>query len=386
MSWRKTANNKYRIEIETTVNKERFRVSKVVTTSLTGLELKSLMNMEELKLIEELKVKASDPDKISRMTLEEYFNIYLERNDFQESTKDWYRKYMTIRTIDYFGDTPVSKITESDMQDFFKMLRSTISDMTKKHMSPKTISHYRTVLHAIFKSLVEKNIIKTNPVSNILTIMPKRTLNNKFYTPEEVSICVEKLQQFSNKTNLLIFVLLVTTGIRPAEAYGLKWNKIDFQKKQVLIDKTLAKTSKGYIYKDTKTEDTRLLNLTDYLITLLKAHKIDEINKLPKRKNMENDYVITNSNGRHLGSTYFRNFWKDFCSKHNIRYVPPYGLRHTTATLLAFNNIPMINIARQLGHTNTTTTEIYTHAVDSINAEIKGIMENTIKPKMVVIK
>ena len=47
--------------------------------------------------------------------------------------------------------------------------------------------------------------------------------------------------------------------------------------------------------------------------------------------------------------------------------MTPYGLRHTTATILALNNIPLINISNKLRHRNIRTTEIYTHAVDSVN-------------------
>lgn len=56
----------------------------------------------------------------------------------------------------------------------------------------------------------------------------------------------------------------------------------------------------------------------------------------------------------------------------------PYGLRHTTATMLAFNNIPLTNIAQQMGHLDTTTTLVYIHAVEEGRKEINNVLNENI--------
>ena len=79
-----------------------------------------------------------------------------------------------------------------------------------------------------------------------------------------------------------------------------------------------------------------------------------------------------------------RKHWIKFLKKNNLDYITLYGLRHTSATLLAYNNIPMINIAKHMGHTNTRTTETYVHAAEEIDKQVNDIFEDISKttPKL----
>ncbi|MDO5715075.1 MAG: site-specific integrase, partial [Tissierellia bacterium] len=365
----------------------RYRGGKRVTTELKGVQLKAYMYTLEAEELGKLEKKAGDPDKLREMTLKEFSEWFITQSNIAAKTQDWYQYYLGQRPQSFFKDKKIINISKNDMNQFFIMLENTISDATKKPLSKKTIKHYKTALHAMFQLALEKNIIETNPVSNICVQVPRRSIKDKYYTPEELKDCIDKLTKYANTKYLLIFSFIVTTGVRPGEMYGLKWKKIDFRKKEVLINRSLTKAKKGYVYKSTKEEDERTLILSDFILNLLKAHKEDEKIKMDRlKKSIENQFVFTNQEGRHLGSTAFSNFWVKFCSKYNIRHVSPYGLRHTTATVLAYNNVPMVSIAEQLGHASTTTTEIYVHAVEEMNQKMAKILEETLAPSLYMIK
>ncbi len=179
----------------------------------------------------------------------------------------------------------------------------------------------------------------------------------------------------------LLYVLTIMCGLRPSEARGLKWNKINWIKKTVLIDKSLAYTEIGYVEKGTKNNEARELDLIDLAMDLLNIHFKNESEKIKELKlkiNIYDNYIFTNYKAEHLGINTFRGWWGRFCKKYNLRYIPPYGLRHTTATMLAFNNVPLPNIAQQMGHLDTSTTLVYIHAVDEGKKEVQNVLNENI--------
>lgn len=147
------------------------------------------------------------------------------------------------------------------------------------------------------------------------------------------------------------------------------------------IDMTLTKTKIGDIYKTTKNNEPRTIKLIPMAIDLLKTHYTEESRKrkrLKIRVKMEKRYLFTNQHGDIISEGYFRREWEKFCKEHDFEYKPPYDLRHSTATLLAYNKIPKANISEQLGHLNRQTTEIYIHAVDEVQDNIEEIMSQTL--------
>lgn len=393
MSIRKIDKNKYKIEVEKSSNGERCRKSKTITSDLKGLELKAYLNQEEINLVnlvtEELNNRILNLDELSKYTFREFAEWHIENSSLEQNTIDWYYKYLNNRTFNYFKDMKISNISNQDINKFFIMLKNTKSKQSKKQLSAKTITHYKTILHTIFEDAYKLKLIKENVVNGITIPKPKNSLNDKFYSPEEVNECITKLATYNDKSLLLIFSLSVVCGLRPAELRGLLWNKINFGKKEITIDRSLAATSKGNIYKSTKTGDCRKLMLTDNLIMLLREHKENELVKMHKLKiktKIEGCYVFTNNKGNPLYAKSVNIRWKNFCEKNGIRYIPQYGFRHTTATMLAFNNIPLPNISQHMGHTNLNTTQIYVHAVDEMNQKIKEVFELNTTPLIRKVK
>lgn len=382
MAYKKLKNGKIRVYGDHTIDGIRYRPSCTVKTNLTGLQLKAFVKSKEIELLEDVKLQASDADKLSRLDIQGACKWYLRIKDLEQNTIDSYNKYINNkRVIGFFKTKKVIAITSADAKRFFKKLDKEISAQTKKPLSQKTKKNYLTYLHAIFQELKEKRIIEENPFSDITVRVPKKLNSNKFYGIEEVKHHINVLSNKAPIKYFLFYVLTVMCGLRPAEARGLKWNKIDWIEKKIYIDQSLAATQVGYITKSTKNEEPRVLDLIDLAIKLLQIHYSDELEKYKENKitkPISENYIFTNANGDHIGESTFRNWWYNFCERNNLRYVCPYGLRHTTATMLAFNNIPLANIAQQMGHLDTSTTLVYIHAVEEGKKEINNVLNENI--------
>lgn len=382
MSFRILKNGKIRVEMDCTIDGKRYRPSKTISTKLKGLQLKAYITNIELELQKKAETQANDPDKLSEMTVSDLYAWYINNVKLEQKTKDWYQYYITSRPANFFKNKKIINITESDAIKFFDFLDKDIAKKTQKPLSQKTKKHYKTALHSVFQLLMDKKVIKENPFSCIKIEVKRKLTSENFYNPKEVEEHVRLLSENAPLKYFLAYVLTVICGLRPSELRGVKWRKIDWEKNTILINEAVVPTKNGFAYKGTKNGTERELFLIDLAVKLLKVHYKEEKEKLRSLKipmKIDDNYIITNDKGQHIGVNTFIKFWKTFCEKYNIRYVVPYGLRHTTATLLAYNNIPIPNIAQQLGDIDKTTMDVYVHAVSEGMEEIKNVMSNNIK-------
>lgn len=381
MSYKILKNGKVKIMGDYKFNGIRYRPSRTIETKLEGVQLKALVSKIEMELYEQSRIIASDPNKISELNIEGARDWYIKVSDLEQNTIDWYHDYIGKRTINFFKNKKVSTFTDSDAKKFFKFLDKEIGVKTKKPLSQKTKQHYLTALHAIFEKLVEDDILDENPFRKIKIKVPRRLTKDRYYNIKEVQKHIKLLSEEAPKRYFLMYVLTIMCGLRPSELRGLKWNKINWIERRVLIDETLAFTDAGYIEKGTKNKEPREIDLIDLAVKLLQIHYDNEFNKLKKLEideDIRTYYVFTNMKGQHLGSKTFYKFWKKFCEDHNLRYVPPYGLRHTTATMLAYNDIPLANIAEQMGHLDRSTTLTYIHAVEEGKEDIFNVLNDSL--------
>ena len=154
--------------------------------------------------------------------------------------------------------------------------------------------------------------------------------------------------------------ILITTGLRRAEAVGLRWGDINHDKKtltvkqNVVIDKS-SKTKQ--IVKTTKTEDIRFVALLtpvyemliEYSGLMTSAYKSKVSPKwyifCSEADPMQPIYVTTPT--RHV---------RRFVKRNNLPDVSPHDLRHTAASLALESGAGMKEISDLMGHADIGTT------------------------------
>lgn len=386
MSIQKIKDGVYRVFIDKTINGKRHRPSKKIETKLKGKKLVALQTKIEEELELQLKEKLNDKEDLMEFTMRDLLNWYIERKPLEQRTIEYYEVYMENRTIDWFENKKAYEVTYDEAEEFMYYLDKEVSPATKRSLSQKTKKHYLIVLRTLFKEystcLSRRNIRSINPFEGLSVKCPQRSLTGKFYTPKEIQSQIKKLLEIGDVELTAMFVLTLLGGLRPAELSGLTWEKINFEKKVMLIDTNLTPTKrKGNIRKTTKNCESRTISLIPLAIDLLLMHKQDEQEKYSKlniEKSFQSMFVFTSPSGKEIYHGQFRRRWRTFCGQNGFDYKPPYSLRHTAATILALNNIPKINISRQLGHLDPQTTDIYIHAIDSVRNDIANIFEDTL--------
>lgn len=236
----------------------------------------------------------------------------------------------------FFENKNILKLSANEIRDF----------LYDDKIVARTRSHYLTVLNSFYNFLIENNIIKNNPCEVIKLPKLSKKLPN-YLTIEEVdrllNINTTKVYDYRNKA---MMETLYACGIRVSELCNIKLSDIDFNEYTIKI---FGKGSKE-----------RIVPINESSMEALKIYINDYRPFLLKTK--VSDYVFINNFGNVISRVGFFKILKKLCKDAGIeKDVSPHTLRHSFATHLLNNGANLRVIQHLLGHSNITTTQIYSH-------------------------
>lgn len=190
-----------------------------------------------------------------------------------------------------------------------------------------------------------------------------------FYDSEEIN----QLFAIAKGTPLELPVMLAAFyGLRRSEVVGLRWDAIDFAANTITINHTVTSCvidgKRMEIASDTtKTKSSmRTLPLVPvFREMLIQLHEEQGINRrLCGRSYCTDflDYICVNEIGERVKPSYLTSAFPKMLKKHNMRVIRFHGLRHSCASLLLANEVPIKRIQEWLWHSDFfTTANIYAH-------------------------
>ena len=237
-----------------------------------------------------------------------------------------------------------------------------------KRVSANTVIHYHAIIHRALKYAVKTDLIDVNPADKVERPRKDR-FTASFYDGNEVNL----LFQVARGTPLELPVMLAAFyGLRRSEVVGLKWDAIDFENKTIAIRHTVtACAEKGRRIEvaadTTKTASSRrTLPLVPAFQTKLAALKEEqEKNRILCGRSYCTDYlgyVLVDAMGNRLKLSYISTAFPVLLKRNGLRPIRFHDLRHSCASLLLKNGVPMKQIQEWLGHSDfSTTANIYAH-------------------------
>ena len=253
--------NRQMLKLQFTVNNRRYAVY--------GNSVKECEEKKEEK--KELLKNSLHLDK-QKVTLRNYYNsVWLEEQ--KKTVKDstlWYYSKQWGYIDELLGNRKISCIQKADAIEFQNRL-------LKEGKSAKLVNRCTKLLRQVLQTAVVDRIISFNPCEGVKMLKdesPKASeTNHRALTQEETGTFLRYAED-SNYYHLFRFLL--ETGVRISEALALTWNDVDFVKREIRIDKTIARTSgKGFEVSDsTKTaSSTRMIPITESVAAILKAQE-----------------------------------------------------------------------------------------------------------------
>ena len=283
--------------------------------------------------------------------------------------------------VPYFKSTQItlSALRAPDIQAFYME--------QLKRVKASSVIHYHVVIHRALKYAAKVELIPANPADKVERPKMEKFIGS-FYDNNEVLALFEAVKG----TRLEIPVFLgAFYGLRRSEALGLKWDAVDFERNTITIRHIVTScTIDGktvQIAKDTTKTKSSMRTLP--LIPVFKErllHQKEQQKEYRRLCGRSYDkrylgYICVDEMGTLTSPDYLTQAFPKLLEKNGLRKIRFHDLRHSCASLLLANGVPMKQIQEWLGHSDfSTTANVYAHLdynskLSSADAMAKGLKE-----------
>jgi integrase len=222
-----------------------------------------------------------------------------------------------------------------------------LSRISKSSLSVSRKNYILMVLKMILKDALKWGYILKNPLE-VLPFLKVKEKEEKYWLPREIEKFLE-----ANKDNSYyqLFLLALNTGMRCGELLGLCWDRVDFERRQILITRTRDR----YELKDTtKTGVNRAIPMNNIVYdTLLNMNQ----NK------RHPSFVLTDAKGNSLNGSHISERHLARAIKHaGVKKITFHNLRSTYASNFCMQGGDIFALSKILGHTSVDmTAKKYAH-------------------------
>ena len=245
-------------------------------------------------------------------------------------------------------------------------------------LDANTVKHYLRLTSTILSTAVEQQYILENPMERVK--MPRMQEKDVCcLTREKALELLTSIQEEPPKYRTAITVLLYT-GMRREEILALKWKDIDFAHNIIDIHASIQYIPhKGLIYGEPKTKSSRrIIKVSNVAMQALSEYRDYQMQQY-KQLGMEfnpNCFIFEGYDGVLMRPNTLTHRFHKIIKEHDLPPVHLHSLRHTMATLLIDQSLPLTAITASLGHSSPHTTAlIYAHALRQNAAKAAEAMD-----------
>lgn len=319
----------------------------------------------------------------------DWIQLY-KKDSIKKSTYAAYMQIWEKQVSPFFGATPLAAVGSDEIQMFYNyLLTEGRIDGKKGGLSPKSVRNVHMMIKSALQMAVGKIIIK-NPVEET-TRPPVLEKDMRVLTSEEMEIFIKEVRVERLSTALF---LALFTGIRMGELLALTWDDVNEKKKTIQINKNLVRvTTYDAAGKKSGTElilqtpksakSHRTIPVQEDVFQLLMELREEQINGKDRKAPTPNplNLLFPSRVGTHTDPRTYQKCVADVSERCKIQHVNVHALRHTFATRLVEQKVPIRIIQELLGHSAVTTTMRYTHALESEKEKAIDSMNIWLKPE-----
>jgi integrase len=279
----------------------------------------------------------------------DWIKLYKE-NAVRQVTLNKY--WLTFRKVKEL--VPNLHMNELTRQSYQKLL----NDYALTHEKQTTLDFHHHVKAAIVDAL-DDGLLERDPTRRaIIKGCAPSHKKSKFLNLYELQLLLKSLD-LANEVNWDWFILLVAkTGLRFAEALALTPDDFDFDKQEIIVNKSWDYKSPQGHFQKTKNESSNRTVVVDWRL-------MSQFKMLIQGK--DRDWPIFVPRNKRVFNSTINQLLEKYCYKLDIPTISIHGLRHTHASLLLYEGVSVASVAKRLGHANTTTTqETYLHIIEEL--------------------
>jgi integrase len=302
-----------------------------------------------------------DP-RAGRITLREWHDRWWDARVVAETTAERDRKNLDRYVLPHWGDWPLEAITRMEVEGWVKRLSKSggrTRDGQAKPLGAPTVHLAFMVLSSMLRAATEETppIILHNPCTGVrLPRLPPK--KRRYFTDDEQAAILSKLiEPYRTLAELSMW-----SGLRWEELAGLRGRDIDWLRGLILGIQQVM-TPQGLRPYPKSEESDRVIPIPDHVMDALRARMsgrdLDEL-------------VFINIRGLPVNYKSFWAQWRKALTAAGVRYAKPHTCRHTAASRLLQDGVPIFSVQQILGHESIKTTEQYLHHDPNAYADIKA--------------
>lgn len=326
----------------------------------------------------EVKAKVLDGNvtQLDKMqtTLSEWFTIWLDskKKKIKVTTYSQYECFFRLYLNPLLGHYKLKQLTKMVVQ------HDLVDDMIERGLSEKTIRNTVTTLNSSLIAAVEEEYLDRRRFTSLDYRGAKPIRKMDTLTEEELNQLIYLAKTDCNISQFTVLFTIANTGMRKGESLALTWNDIDFDNNLISI----SRTRDFHSTRTAKTKNSiRTIEMNDELVKVLRKYRswCIETKLTQGKKLQETDYVFISRSGEPVSYPYPNLALNKIIEKHKFREISIHTLRHTVASILVGNGVPVPTVAKILGDTINVVNEVYSHSLERKEKEATQILGNIAK-------
>lgn len=308
-----------------------------------------------------------DPNA-GRMTVAAYVEGWVAAQEWRTSTRELALSHLRVHILPAFGHRPLESITRTDVQGF-------VAHLSRTGLAPSTVDTIYRRLVSILESAVYDRLLVRSPAVKIR--LPKR---GRRHSDSVVVLALDDVGRIADDMPEWIRAIVWTmamSGLRAGEAAGLTLERVDFLRKEIIVDRQLTTVAgEGPRLAPPKTDSSvRTVPIGDSLIAELNRH-------LRVREPVEFEpgahLLFTSRDRRPLWRSVLSGYWRRSAVRLDL---PPeargwHTLRHTYASMLIEGGLSVRAVQARLGHASATETlDTYAHLWPDTDDDTRTVVE-----------
>jgi integrase len=303
----------------------------------------------------------------SKATVSEYLDRWLSTYAKPNVAGKTYERYKQIIDKDIkpkLGHVKLSRLTPIQIADFYAWALTSGRKRSQGGLSARTVLHFHRLLHQALQQAVLWQLRSTNPCDAVEAPSP----DDKEMKAVDEDGSAWLITAATGSPFYMPVVYALCTGLRRGEILAQRWQDLDFEMGRLFVAQSLEQTREGGLkFKIPKGKKRRRITMLPLLIESLKAHR--EL-QAKNRKMFGSDYnaaldlVIALPDGSPWAPDSFTAAYADFSVKIGMKGIRFHDLRHSHASQLLRQGVPVKTVQERLGHANASITlNTYAHAM-----------------------
>lgn len=266
-------------------------------------------------------------------------------------TAENYRLYLE-RFVEFTNDIKVDKITTEIIRKY-RLWLNRYENNNGDNLTTLTQSYHLIALRGFLRYLSDRNIPSLSPDKIHLPKTTRKQVTFLHFEEIQQLLDVIDLSKEEGLRDRAIIELLFSSGLRVSELTSLNRGHVNTKRREFMV------RGKGQKDRPVFVSKSAAEHVENYL-----AARLDNLPPLFLSYS-RNNISSTSGDYRRLGPRSVQRMINKYARLAGItKHVSPHTLRHSFATDLLMNGADLRSVQSMLGHSNISTTQVYTHVTD----------------------